>query len=99
MWCTEAESASDSFAPSLPPAAAVGPVTQVGTEGLRDYLAALPLVPEEPDLVGEEWDRSVYRPVTPKSTVASACFGGSGGKVLKALAGAGMIHAPARTGR
>src|ERR1017187_3524698 len=54
----------------------VATVTQVGGDGLGAYLAALPVPAGEAPLIGQEWDRSVYRPVPNVIEAATSIFAG-----------------------
>lgn len=57
-------------------AAAVAAVVQVGTEGLQRYLATMPLPVGDANIVGEQWDRSAYRPVPNVIEAATSIFAG-----------------------
>jgi len=54
----------------------VGDVMHVGAEGLQGCLAALSLPAEDSNLVGEEWDRSAYKPVPNVIEAATSIFAG-----------------------
>ena len=78
LWSTDAEPAAGcTILPvNMSPTAMVGAVAQVGAEGLQAYLAALPFAPLDTNLVGEDWDRSAYRPVPNVIDAASSIFAG-----------------------
>ena len=77
LWVTDTEPASGIVCPAIAPSAtSVSAVTQVGAGGLHGYLAALPLPTGEADVVGQEWDRSAYRPVPNVIEAATSIFAG-----------------------
>ena len=51
-------------------------VIEVGADELHGYLAALPLPAGEANLIGQEWDRSAYRPVPNVIEAATSIFAG-----------------------
>jgi hypothetical protein len=77
LWSTDALPIAGSFPhESSQTGANVEAIGQVGTRGLQAYLAAIPSSPGEPNLIGEEWDRSAYRPVPNVIEAATSIFAG-----------------------
>jgi hypothetical protein len=77
LWSPDAEPAVGSVSLAITaPATNVQAVAQVGAQGLQAYFAGLPLPAGEPNLVGEEWDRSAYRPVPNVIEAATTIFAG-----------------------
>jgi hypothetical protein len=77
LWSTDAVPAGGIVCPVMPlPPATVGSVMQVGADELQGYLAALPLPAGEANLIGQEWDRSSYRPVPNVIEAATTIFAG-----------------------
>jgi Uncharacterized conserved protein (DUF2075) len=77
LWSTDAESVGGIASPTIAsPPALVDVVMLVGDEGLHQYLSAIPISDGETSLVGEEWDRSAYRPVPNVIEAATSIFAG-----------------------
>ncbi len=78
LWGTDAVACGGKtpFPPTSIRAGAVGDVMPVGAEGLQGFLAALSPPPGDSNLVGEQWDRSVYKPVPNVIEAATSIFAG-----------------------
>ena len=77
LWSTDAETAGGIACPSITTViASVHTVIQVGAEGLQRCLADLPLPTTEVNLIGEDWDKSSYRPVPNVIDAATSIFAG-----------------------
>jgi hypothetical protein len=78
LWSTDTVVPGDRIAcPAITPrAGTVGDVMHVGAEGLYGCLAALSPPIGDPNLVDEQWDRSVYKPVPNVIEAATSIFAG-----------------------
>ncbi len=78
VWGTETESAKGHLLPRTlrPTRTVIDEVTQVGTEGLQSFLAALAEPAAETLVIADEWDQSTYRPVPNVIDAATSIFAG-----------------------
>ncbi len=77
LWSSEAppsDRMNDWASPNL--SGGVCPVLQVGSEGLRSFLTALPITAAHDDIPPERWDRSPYKPVPNVIEAATSIFAG-----------------------
>ena len=77
LWSTDAPASGDTAWPTIKPRdGTVGEVVEVGAGGLLDFLATISLPEGDAKLLGEQWDRSGYKPVPNVIEAATSIFAG-----------------------